>query len=75
MKPTRLALSSFLFMAFFASASKAQFQRTFVSGLGNDSNPCTRTAPCRTFAQAVSVTGRGGEVVVLDFGRLRAGEP
>ncbi|HWX40288.1 MAG TPA: right-handed parallel beta-helix repeat-containing protein [Blastocatellia bacterium] len=60
-----LALGSFLFVAVFASASEAQ-QRTFVSGLGNDSNPCGRTAPCRTFTQAISVTNAGGEVVVLD---------
>jgi hypothetical protein len=66
MKTIRFALGSLLFIICFASASMAQFHRTFVSGLGNDSNPCTRTAPCRTFAQAVSVTGRGGEVVALD---------
>src|SRR5215472_5606673 len=41
-------------------------QRTFVSGLGSDGNPCTRQAPCRTFTQAISQTTAGGEVVVLD---------
>jgi nitrous oxidase accessory protein NosD len=41
-------------------------QRTFVSGLGNDANPCSRTAPCRTFTQALSLTNAGGEVVVVD---------
>jgi hypothetical protein len=60
-----LALGSFLLVALFASASEAQ-QRTFVSGLGNDANPCSRIAPCRTFTQALSVTNAGGEVVVLD---------
>jgi hypothetical protein len=66
MKTIRFALGSFLFVALLASASMAQAQRTFVSGLGSDANPCTRTAPCRTFAQAVAGTSRGGEVVVLD---------
>jgi hypothetical protein len=66
MRSIRLALASFLFMAFYASASMAQVQRTFVSGLGNDGNPCTRTAPCRTFPQAISQTNSGGEVYVLD---------
>ena len=61
----RLALGAFLFVALFVSASEAQ-QRTFVSGLGNDSNQCSRIAPCRTFTQAISVTNAGGEVVVLD---------
>jgi hypothetical protein len=66
MKAIRLALGSFLFLALFAGVSQAQLQRTFVSGLGSDGNPCTRTAPCRTFTQAISQTSAGGEVVVLD---------
>jgi hypothetical protein len=66
MKSIRFALGSFLFVALFAPDSMAQLQRAFVSGLGNDGNPCTRTAPCRTFAQAISQTNAGGEVVVLD---------
>jgi hypothetical protein len=56
---------SFLLLALFGSSALGQ-QRTFVSGLGNDANPCSRTSPCRTFAQAVSLTNAGGEVVVLD---------
>jgi hypothetical protein len=48
------------------SSASAQVQRTFVSGLGSDSNPCSRVAPCRTFGQALSQTNTGGEVVVLD---------
>jgi hypothetical protein len=62
MKAIQFALGSMLFLVFFASTSMAQFQRTFVSGLGNDSNQCTRTAPCRTFAQAISQTNSTGEV-------------
>jgi hypothetical protein len=41
-------------------------QRTFVSGTGNDTNPCTRTAPCRNFQRAIDETLTGGEVIVLD---------
>jgi len=66
MKSIRFALGSFLFMAVFTSPSVAQLQRTFVSGLGDDGNPCSRTAPCRTFGQAISQTNAGGEVVALD---------
>jgi hypothetical protein len=47
-------------------AAFASAQRTFVSGLGSDANPCTRGAPCRTFGQAISQTNAGGEVIVLD---------
>ncbi len=66
MKSTSLVFGSFLFLACFAPTSMAQVQRTFVSGLGTDANPCSRTAPCRTFAQAILGTNAGGEVVVLD---------
>jgi hypothetical protein len=55
-----------LFSIFCASLAEAQVQRTFVSGLGSDSNSCSRTAPCRTFTQAISQTNPGGEVYVLD---------
>jgi hypothetical protein len=44
----------------------AQTNRTFVSGAGSDDNPCTREAPCRSFAQAITQTIAGGEIVVLD---------
>jgi hypothetical protein len=43
--------------------------RTFVSGLGKDSNTsasCPRAKPCRTLAAAYSVTGKGGEIIALD---------
>src|SRR5690348_12464365 len=66
MKAVRLVLGSFLFVTMFSSIAAAQVTRTFVSGLGSDSNPCSRTAPCRTFSQALMGTGAGGEVVVLD---------
>src|SRR5215831_8467973 len=66
MKALRFVLVAFLFSAFSASHVRAQVQRTFVSGLGNDANPCSRTAPCRTFGAAISQTNAGGEVYVLD---------
>jgi hypothetical protein len=51
-----------------ASAASAQTTRTFVSGVGNDADPCSRTAPCRTFAGAQVNTAAGGEITVLDPG-------
>jgi hypothetical protein len=49
----------------FASAASAQ-SRTWVSGVGDDINPCSRTAPCKTFAGAMSKTADGGFINVLD---------
>jgi hypothetical protein len=46
----------------------AQATRTWVSGVGDDANPCSRTAPCKTFAGAISKTAAGGEINVLDPG-------
>jgi hypothetical protein len=46
----------------------AQATRTWVSGVGDDANPCSRTAPCKTFAGAISKTATGGEISVLDNG-------
>jgi hypothetical protein len=42
--------------------------RTWVSGVGDDLNPCSRTAPCKTFAGAISKTAANGEISVLDPG-------
>ena len=57
-------------LAFFAFASTAHAQatRTWVSGVGDDANPCSRTAPCKTFAGAISKTATGGEIDCLDPG-------
>jgi hypothetical protein len=46
----------------------AQATRTWVSGVGDDANPCSRTAPCKTFAGAISKTAAGGEINALDPG-------
>src|SRR5215467_9235185 len=61
-----LFLSGLFALLGVSNASAQSVQRTFVSGLGSNSNPCSRTAPCRTFTQAISQTVPGGEVVVLD---------
>ena len=50
------------------SPVQAQATRTWVSGVGDDANPCSRTAPCKTFAGAISKTAAGGEINVLDPG-------
>jgi len=56
-------------MAFFgAGTANAQATRTWVSGVGDDVNPCSRTAPCKTFAGAISKTAAGGEINCLDPG-------
>jgi hypothetical protein len=52
----------------FASPAFAQATRTWVSGVGDDANPCSRTAPCKTFAGAISKTAARGEISVLDPG-------
>ena len=51
-----------------ASQAHAQATRTWVSGVGDDANPCSRTAPCKTFAGAISKTATGGEIDTLDPG-------
>jgi len=54
------------------SAAQAQASRTWVSGVGDDANPCSRTAPCKTFAGAISKTAPGGEIDALDPGGFGA---
>ena len=53
-------------------SSYAQATRTWVSGVGDDVNPCSRTAPCKTFAGAISKTAASGEINVLDPGAFGA---
>src|SRR5829696_5885691 len=48
------------------SLASAQATRTWVSGVGDDVNPCSRTAPCKTFAGAISKTATNGEINCLD---------
>lgn len=57
-----------IFTLAFATFAQAQATRTWTSGVGDDANPCSRTAPCKTFAGAISKTATGGEINVLDPG-------
>jgi hypothetical protein len=61
-----LIIATFLFA--FASLAQAQASRTWVSGVGDDANPCSRTAPCKTWAGAISKTAACGEIDALDPG-------
>jgi hypothetical protein len=67
----RIALSSTILGALLAltlhtGSAQAQATRTWVSGVGDDANPCSRTAPCKTFAGAISKTATDGEINCLD---------
>src|SRR5215471_5181311 len=66
------AASAAIIALAFASVASAQATRTWVSGVGDDANPCSRTAPCKTFAGAISKTATGGEIDVLDPGGFGA---
>jgi hypothetical protein len=57
---------------FLATLAEAQATRTWVSGVGDDANPCSRTAPCKTFAGAISKTAAGGYIDVIDPGGFGA---
>lgn len=75
MKTLRLGFSPlalFILLIAGATAANAQATRTWVSGVGDDANPCSRTAPCKTFAGAISKTAAGGEISVLDPGGFGA---
>jgi hypothetical protein len=50
------------------AVANAQATRTWISGVGDDANPCSRTAPCKTFQGAISKTATGGEINCLDPG-------
>src|SRR3954454_6074333 len=67
MRATRLILITLLLMSL-ATVATAQATRTWVSGVGDDVNPCSRTAPCKTFAGAISKTAKNGEINVIDPG-------
>src|SRR5260221_1540268 len=51
---------------------QAQASRTWISGVGDDANPCSRTHPCKTFAGAISKPAGGGEIDALDPGGFGA---
>ena len=63
-----LVLAAVALPALAAAPARAQVTRTWVSAVGSDVNPCSRTAPCQTFAGALVKTQAGGEISVLDPG-------
>jgi hypothetical protein len=63
-----LCLIIFGLISLFAVSGNAQATRTWVSGVGDDVNPCSRTAPCKTFAGAISKTAANGAINCLDPG-------
>src|SRR5437764_10720816 len=61
-------LGAMLARTLHTGSAQAQATRTWVSGVGDDVNPCSRTAPCKTFAGAISKTAANGEIDCLDPG-------
>jgi hypothetical protein len=73
MRKTSLTLVTTSLVFFLQAAPvHAQASRTWVSGVGDDANPCSRTAPCKTFAGAISKTAVNGEINCLDPGGFGA---
>jgi hypothetical protein len=75
MKPNWLwavLLGCAIFTGLTAAPASAQATRTWVSGVGDDANPCSRTAPCKTFAGAISKTAPSGEINCIDPGGFGA---
>ena len=62
----------FIFFVLAVNPVFSQATRTWVSGVGDDVNPCSRTAPCKTLAGAISKTATGGEINILDPGGFGA---
>ena len=67
-----LFVATFVVPLLTISSAHAQATRTWVSGLGDDANPCSRTAPCKTFAGTISKTAASGEINCLDGGGFGA---
>jgi len=67
-----ILLGVLLVLPLLAATAHAQATRTWVSGVGDDANPCSRTAPCKTFAGAISKTAVNGEINCLDPGGFGA---
>ena len=65
-------IASFMLPLMGPAPAHAQANRTWVSGVGDDMNPCSRTAPCKTFAGAITKTAAGGEINCLDPGGFGA---
>jgi hypothetical protein len=61
-------LACAIFTLTLSSVTQAAATRTWVSGVGADDNPCSRTAPCKTYAGAINKTAKDGEISTLDPG-------
>jgi hypothetical protein len=73
MNKFRITISVLAIATFgFGSIAYGQASRTWVSGVGDDANPCSRTAPCKTFAGAISKSAPKGEINALDPGGFGA---
>lgn len=72
MNKTAFMLLATFSLVSIATESQAQATRTWVSGVGDDVNPCSRTAPCKTFAGAISKTAARGEINSIDAGGFGA---
>jgi hypothetical protein len=64
----RVSLSAFVVAMIAAVPAYAQATRTWVSGVGSDANPCSRTAPCKTFGGAISKTGASATSCITVMG-------
>ncbi|HEX5708042.1 MAG TPA: hypothetical protein VFX96_12145 [Pyrinomonadaceae bacterium] len=69
---TKKVLAAAAMMMALTAIAQAQATRTWVSGVGDDVNPCSRTAPCKTYAGAISKTAANGEISTLDPGGFGA---
>ena len=69
---TLIAMAIMAMTLMISSTAQAQASRTWVSGVGDDVNPCSRTAPCKTYAGAISKTAKDGEISTLDPGGFGA---
>lgn len=72
MRKTNLVILCVLIVMGTTMVSGQSVSRTWVSSFGDDANPCSRTAPCKTFAGAMALTVAGGEIDVLDSGSFGA---
>jgi hypothetical protein len=68
----QVILAALLVCLIHVAPAQAQATRTWVSGVGDDANPCSRTAPCKTFAGAISKTAISGVINCLDPGGFGA---
>jgi hypothetical protein len=57
---------AFIAAAGLCSAVNAELFRAYVSGSGNDANPCTLQQPCRLLPAALNAVAPGGEIWMTD---------